>query len=94
MRARQRNRKRSKESFRSDLMKWPSTRQRIRTDKNDDYDKKWGRFKSCQRFNVDQSPLSFAVDTKSTHESVEPGSRYHKVWIAQPGSGLDKHQYT
>ena len=96
MRTRQRNRKRSKESFRNDLMKWhATTRERlVRTGATENYDEKWGRFKPCQRFNVDQSPLPFAVDTKRTYEIVEPGSRYHKVWIAQPGSGLDKRQCT
>ena len=52
------------------------------TDKIDNYDKKWGRFKPCQRFNVDQSPLPFAVDTKRTYDVAELGSCYHKLWIA------------
>lgn len=45
MRVRQRNRKISKDSFCSDLMKWDSnTRERlIQTDKNGDHDKKWGQ---------------------------------------------------
>ena len=47
--------------------------------------KKWGKFKP-----LDQLPLPFAVDTKHTYEDVEPGSRNSSVWMAQPGSGLDK----
>ena len=96
MRTRQRNHKRSKDSFCSDLMKWHSTTRKhlIRTSKNDEYDKGWGRVKPCQRFNVEQSPLPFAVETKCTYEIAEPGSHYHKVWIVQPGSGLDKLQCT
>lgn len=67
----------SKESFRTDLIKWHSTTRKhlIRTGKNDDYDKKWGRLESCQRFNADQSPLPLAFDTKRSYEIVEPGSR-------------------
>ena len=71
-------------------MKWHSTAREllIRTGKNGNYDKKWGKFKPCQRFNVDQYPLPFAVDTKCTYKVVEPGSRYNKLWIARPGSGF------
>ena len=47
-----------------------------------------------QRFNVEQLPLLFAVDTKHTNEIVEPGRICHKLWVIQPGSGLDKHQCT
>ena len=43
---------------------------------------------------MDQSPLPFGVDTKRIYEIVEPGSCYHKVWIAQSGSKLDKRQCT
>jgi len=97
MRARQRNRKQSKEAFRNDLMKWHgTTRERlVKTGKDDQYDQKWGRFVPTQRFNVDQSPLPFAVETKRTYEIVEKNqSQNHKVWISQPGSGLDKRQCT
>ena len=97
MRARQRNRRQPKEAFRHDLMKWHgTTRERlIRTGKDDNYDPKWGRFTPNQRFNVDQSPLPFAVETKRTYEIIDSKeSRHHKVWISQPGSGLDKRQCT
>ena len=47
MRARQRNRKYSKEYYRADLMKWHgNTREHlVRSGLNDDYDSKWGRFR-------------------------------------------------
>ena len=46
LRARQRNRRRSKESFRKELQKWhQTTRERlVRKGLNDRYDTKWGRF--------------------------------------------------
>jgi len=97
MRARQRNRKYSKEHFRVALTKWHgSTRERlVRTGLNDDYDQKWGRFRPTNRFNVDQSPLPFVIDHKRTYEIIEKKKqRYNKVWIQQPGSGLDKRQCT
>ena len=77
-------------------MKWhANTRENlIRQGKNDSYDDKWGRFTPEQRFNVDQSPLPFVNTTKRTYELVKKGDKYHKVWIAQPGSGLEKRQCT
>ena len=53
--------------------------------------KSGGRSKACQRFNVDQLPLPFAVDTKHTYEIVRPCS---KVWVAQPRSGLNNWRTT
>ena len=93
MRIRQRKRKRSKDSFCSDLMKWHSTsRERlIQTGKTTIMTKSRGRFKACQRFNVQQSPLPLAVDTKHTYEVVSPCS---KVWVALPRSGLDNWRTT
>ena len=67
MRARQRNRSKPKEAFRADLMKWYSTvRERlVRMGAGlEAYDAKWGRFLPSQRFNVDQSPMAFVVDSK------------------------------
>ena len=60
------------------------------------YDKKWGRFELKRRFNVDQVPMAFAIDTTSTYEvNVPKGDRRnHHVWVAHPGSGLEKRQYT
>ena len=66
----------------------------IRTGFNDNYDDKWGRFTPEQRFNVDQSPCPFALNPKRTYHLFEDGvnQQQDKVWIAQPGSGLDKRQ--
>ena len=61
------------------------------------YDERWGRFLPEQRLNVDQVPLPFVIDKKTTYE-VPCGRgkerRDHRVWVAQPGSGLDKRQAT
>ena len=95
MRARQRNRNKPKEAYRNDLMKWHSvTRERlVRTGANgDSYDNKWGRFLPSQRFNVDQSPMPFVVDGKKTYEIINPDDKYHKTWISQSASGLEKPQ--
>ena len=46
-----------------------------------------GTFAPHERFNVDQSPLRFAVNIKKTYDYVEPGkSSEHNTWIIQPGS--------
>lgn len=61
------------------------------------YDKKWGRFSPKKRINVDQIPLPFVIESKRTYEvPMAKGKerRDHRVWIAQPGSGLDKRQAT
>ena len=99
MRARQRNRKLPKESFRMDLQKWHvTTRERLvrMGGEEADYDSKWGYFSPKQRFNVDQSPLPFAVNMSRTYHMFDEGADKHKekVWISQPGSGLDKRQCT
>ena len=96
MKAKRMNRKLSKEAVRKDLAKWHGmTRERvIRSGRNKNYDKKLGRFLLHQRLNVDQSPLPFAISTKRTYEMVKKGDRYHRVWITQPGSGLEKRQCT
>ena len=96
MRKKQRNKKASKEHFRPDVLRWHAlTRERcIRMGFSDDYDSKWGRFKPQQRFNVDQSPLPFAVDRGTTYELLpeKEKRKNHKVWIANPGAGLEKRQ--
>ena len=98
MRRKQRNKKLHKESFRQDVMKFhANTREKlIKTGASDCYDAKWGRFLPNQRFNVDQSPLPFAIARSRTYEEGRPcgESRNHKVWISQPGSGLEKRQCT
>ena len=98
MRSRQRNRKQPKEYFQEGLLKWHATlRERvIRSGKDTTYNEKWGRFLPEQRFNVDQSPLPFCVNMKKTYHKFDEGKshRHDKVWISQPGSGLDKRQCT
>ena len=49
-------------------------------------DPKWGRFKRTARYNVDQVPMPFVIDLKSTYE--EKGK--DEVWIRQNQAGLDK----
>ena len=67
----------------------------IRTNgKSDHYDPKWGFFKPTERFNVDQTPVPFTVNTKRVYEAIEPGQKHSKTWIRQAGSGLDKRQCT
>lgn len=61
------------------------------------YDKKWGHFPQKKKINVDQIPLPFVVQSKRTYKipmSKEKKQRDHRVWVAQPGSGLDKRQAT
>ena len=67
MRARQRNCSKPKEAFRAGLMKWHSTvRERlVRMGVGSEaYGAKLGRFLLSQRFNVDQSPMPFVVDSQ------------------------------
>ena len=61
-------------------------------DENHSNDPKWGRFFPHQRWNVDQVPLPFAIDMKTTYE--RPLDKNEKVWVGIPGSGLDKRQAT
>ena len=42
---------------------------------------------------MDQVPLPFVIDMNTTYESEEIG-HYDKVWVATPGSGLEKRQCT
>jgi len=88
MRAKQRSKKKSKKEKVKPLQKWHATfRERcLRTQPNDRYDEKWGRFLPSERLNVDQSPLPFVIDSKKTYEFVEPGKGHeHNTWISQPG---------
>ena len=54
------------------------------------FHEKWGRYMPHQRLNLDQVPLPFVLDNKTTYET--PLGRNEKCWIACPGSGLDKRQ--
>lgn len=60
------------------------------------YDKKWGRFTPDCRFNVDQVPMLFAIDCKTTCEVnlEKEDKRNHPVWLTNSGSGLEKRQCT
>ncbi|XP_065642725.1 uncharacterized protein LOC136074348 [Hydra vulgaris] len=61
------------------------------------YDKKLGRFPPKKRINVDQIPIPFVVESKRTYKipmSKGKERRDHRVWVVQPGSGLDKRQAT
>ena len=75
-----------------------TTRERlIRTAANSDtFSAKWESFTPENRLNVDQTPCPFAFNTKRTYHLFEKGTDQHKekVWISQPGSGLDKRQCT
>ena len=49
------------------------------------------------RYNVDQTPPHFVIDTKRTYELVErgnPENQHKNVWVSQPGAGLEKRQCT
>ena len=65
----------------------------IRTGRDDSFEEKWGRFLPKQRFNVDQTPMPFVIDTKRPYEQIEY-KHTKKIWIAQPGAGLEKRQCT
>ena len=88
--------KESKLCHESGLKLWhAATREKLlRMGRNDKYDDKWGRFLPNQRFNVDQSPLPFVMQMNRTYEHFDEDQRTTKVWIAQPGAGLEKRQCT
>ena len=98
MRAKRRNLKLAKQNFRQKLVKLHlTTRKRlVRTNISETYDQKRGNFLSNQRFNVDQSPMLFAIDMKRTYHLYEPAQDQNKkkVWISHPGCGLEKGQCT
>ena len=53
-------------------------------------DKVWGKWLPGACYGVDQVPLPFIVEQDTTYETTGSTS----VWVAQPGSGLDKRQCT
>ena len=57
------------------------------------YTEQWGRFPPDRRFNMDQVPLPFVLDSSTTYERGSVG-RYDKVHVSHPGSGLEKRQCT
>ena len=89
----QRKKQEDKECFVDALRNWHTQYREglIKSQKpGSKFDKVWGRFLPHQRFNVDQVPMPFILDKKTTYES--PKGRNEKVWIACPGSGLEKRQ--
>ena len=80
MRAKRRNLKLAKQNFRQKLVKLHlTTRKRlVRTNISETYDQKRGNFLSNQRFNVDQSPMLFAIDMKRTYHLYEPAQDQNK----------------
>ena len=95
----QRRKKKPKEAFRESLMKWHSTltERLVKTGKGENYNPVYGGFIPSQRYNVDQSPLPFAIDTKKTYEQIRPKDKENRnknVWVSQPAPGLEKRQCT
>ena len=88
----QRRKKKPKEAFRESLMKWHSAlRERlVKTGKGENYNPVYSGFMPSQRYNVDQSPLPFTIDTKKTYEQIRPKykeNRNKNVWVSQPAPG-------
>ena len=99
MRRVQRKKRQDKQYFVPKIIKWHSTLRGglIKTGRDKPgYDAKWGRFGPEKRFNVDQIPLPFVVDQKTTYEIDVPREekRSHRVWVSNPGAGLEKQQGT
>jgi hypothetical protein len=93
----QRKNRVNNEKFAPKLQHWHSTLREglIKTGRTKaHYDSKWGRFRPSRRYNVDQVPMPFAIDRKTTYEVNVPKEerRAHRVWVSNPGSGLDKRQ--
>ena len=94
MRKKQRSKNVSKEDMQAKMLRWYSVlRERLtRTVKQDDNDEKWGRFRPECRLNVDRSPCPFVFDSNCTYHQFTEDQHNEKVWISQPGAGLDKRQ--
>jgi hypothetical protein len=56
----------------------------------DSFPARYGKYDPYNTFNVDQHPLPFASCDPCTLEFIGT----ERVWIKQPGSGLDKRQAT
>ena len=74
------------QKFHTNLRKAVKSKRR----RNPSYGPIWGHWLPANRWNVDQVPLPFVNDQETTY--ADKGSS--SVWIAQPGSGLDKRQST
>ena len=91
----QQRKTKSKEAFRESLLTWHSTLSvlLIKAGSGKNYNPVHGGFVPAQRYNVNYSPLPFAIDTKKTYKCIEPKSkenRYKNVWVNQPAPGLEK----
>jgi hypothetical protein len=84
------NAKKSIESLTLPLAAFLSTLRKFRMRHSKPTDTKYGKFGLFNTFNVDQVPLPFASADPRTVEFI--GTK--RVWIKQPGSGLDKRQAT
>jgi hypothetical protein len=80
----------SAEQLAHGVQKFIKELRRLRAEHPDQNDQVWGKFGPRYTFNVDQVPLPFASTQKRTIEFM--GTQ--RVWIKQPGSGLDKRQAT
>ena len=81
----------------ADLMAWHTKLREgiIKTGPNlPFYDSKFGRYSPDRRFNVDQVPMPFAINLTQTYEEggARRVQRNRRVWVAQPGAGLEKRQ--
>ena len=93
----QRKKQHHKSSYTNDLMNWHCQIREglIKTGAIlPYYDVKWGRYTPDRRFNVDQTPLPFVIDRKTTYQESTPKGKKEKVWISQPSCGLEKRQCT
>eukprot|EP00794_Sanderia_malayensis_P003861 gene3861-4397_t len=60
------------------------------------YDSKWGRFRPCNPFNVDQVQMPFAIDCKTTYEKYFTWGeqRNNQTRVCTLGPQLDRRQCT
>ena len=84
----QRKKQAPKGNFEDKLKQWHSSLKEklIKADQSKpSHDRKWGRFQPNAWFNVDQVPLPFAIDRKTTYEVDvrKAGKKDHDVWVSQ-----------
>ena len=84
----QRKKQAPKGNFEDKLKQWHSSLKEklIKADQSKpSYDRKWGRFQPSAWFNVDQVPLTFVIDRKTTYEVDvrKAGKKDHEVWVSQ-----------
>ena len=82
--------KRSTESLIRALAAFINALRAFRLRHPSDLDPAWGNFNCSNTFNVDQVPLPFASADPRTLEFIA----VKRVWIKQPGAGLEKRQCT